>query len=369
MKPFNAITSNFSSSILLLRKDAASNLRTVLNNAMFKHAQRGQSISEYGIILALVALVAIPVLLSLGQTSTQQINTLQSHQTQLNDLSLLAAKQAGGNYTITTGPAIAGTQPVLITLKDGTQLNFLNFPTDAGLLVETLGPNGTSELLTNTLRQLGQRLFNEGKISQDEANQFSALANGGHTLGQGVQAIENINNQCIQENKKDCSDELFPAIEKYAKPTVPVKELDPAIRDLFRITNQIQQFVLDENGNPQKDSQGNFVLNPANVKENNISKDQVEFLKRFESLLQKPALADSTLKNLVFNLSKNILMINGNTGYFGNVAAYKTYNMTSNDFKEKLSTSIHKDSQNICSLGNGKDTGVYCPPTQASLPP
>ncbi|MBY0403402.1 MAG: hypothetical protein K2X66_05855, partial [Cyanobacteria bacterium] len=74
-------------------------------------SQKGQSLSETALVIGLVSLVAIPILMGMGQLGNQQLANVQTHQDQFNQLSSLASTRPPGNYVINLGPAIPGTQP------------------------------------------------------------------------------------------------------------------------------------------------------------------------------------------------------------------------------------------------------------------
>lgn len=63
-----------------------------------------------------------------------------------------------------------------LTLDNGSKLN-LSIPPDAGASIATVGANGTTELLAQSLKQMAQQLVEQGDISQDDANAVNNLAN------------------------------------------------------------------------------------------------------------------------------------------------------------------------------------------------
>ncbi|MBY0403403.1 MAG: hypothetical protein K2X66_05860 [Cyanobacteria bacterium] len=330
-----------------------------------KH-QKGQSLSETALVIGLVSLVAIPVLLGMGQLGNQQLASIQTHQDQFKQLSSLASTRPPGNYVINVGSAIPGTQPVELTLQDGSKLSIPNFPNDMGTLVETMGPNGATELYNNTIRQIGMRLLSEGKITPEQANQFSNLANSGHGLAQVAKFYEDASSQ-LGMNPSEYTKRILPYLNTQLQNKRYTSEIPPDIRSTFGISNDFYDVAKDSQGFVKKDAQGNYINKTADPDKNYVSAEHADFIAQYTQLKQTGALADPALNLLITSLSKNIISTTISTAIYGNRGALAEYQFDPKNLKSKVASEVHANAVNICAAGDGKDSGVYCPPGKSAL--
>jgi hypothetical protein len=148
----------------------------------------GQSLNEYGIAFALIVVVAIAGLVTLGNRSNQMLT--QSNQ-------VLFDNPGGGSGSARQMAGLLGGRPapgltqVQLRMADGTLLTLDNYPANLSKSIETVGGNGTTQLLLANLRSLAKQLVDQGKISQDEYNRMEALANQGHRLASIQKLLEN----------------------------------------------------------------------------------------------------------------------------------------------------------------------------------
>lgn len=87
-----------------------------------------------------------------------------------------------------------------LTLSDGSLITLDNVPGNLALSVETIGIDGTTDLVASIIRQLADKLQQEGKLTPEQANQLSNLSNAGHDLG--------LIQQMIEDRKKSCHSDL-----------------------------------------------------------------------------------------------------------------------------------------------------------------
>jgi hypothetical protein len=328
-----------------------------------KKHKKGQSLSETALVIGLVSLVAIPVLMGMGQLGSQQLGNVQTQQDQFNQLSSLVSTRSPGNYVIDVGPAIPGTQLAELTLQDGSKVSIPNFPSDMSKLIETLGPNGATELYNNTLRQIGMRLLSEGKITPEQANQFSNLANSGHSLAQVAKIYEDASSQ-LGNNPSNYSNKILPFMNNQIANKKNVNDINPEIRQLFNIQPEYTEVAFDANGMAKRDAQGNYIFDTANPTKSYLFPEQANFVNTFAQLKQKGALSDPNLNLLVTTLSQKIVALTVSTSIYGNRGAMPRYGFDPQNLKTQLVSDFHANASNICAAGDGKDSGVYCPPVK-----
>lgn len=71
-------------------------------------------------------------------------------------------------------------QTVMVTLSNGNTLSIPNYPMNLAQSIETLGPNGTTDILADSLMAVARQL--KDSIPEDEFNQLKALSEQGHRM-------------------------------------------------------------------------------------------------------------------------------------------------------------------------------------------
>jgi hypothetical protein len=90
------------------------------------------------------------------------------------------------------------------------------------------------------------------------------------------------------------------------------------------------------------------------------------FIELRNQVLQSGAMiSNPSLKSLVENLSNNILHIAKASSLsadwaMGDGRGVDSYQSYTSDIPSLLSAGTHQNSMNICTLGNGQDSGIYC---------
>lgn len=202
-----------------------------------------------------------------------------------------------------------------VTMSDGTVIT-LAYPMDPGETVDTIGANGTTEILANTLSALGQQLLVQGKITEDQFQWFQRLANSGHGMGRMEENIETM------------------------------------------LQNPQSTLSYDEYWQLMHESQ---ILKNSNL----LAED-------YQLLKDSGALSDPAVAAIVNNLVNNIQSIGTATRDAVDAihpadpnahydSATNTYTLDTTAFQQTLSQETHANSAGICNVGGGQDTGISCP--------
>ncbi|MBY0404956.1 MAG: hypothetical protein K2X66_13735 [Cyanobacteria bacterium] len=312
----------------------------------------GNSLVEYALPLAIVGIAVLAGVASLGTNFNQSLPLISNGTFGTGtEAKTIRMRPLGSNpYT----------QIIQITLADGKTIELDNYPTDIKSLVETLGPNGTTELLVDALRQMAQKLLAKGEITQDQANQLSNLANSGHTLAAFQAFFEDAAAKSGNDSK---------AFAKIVKPLADheaanlkyAKDIDPSVLDTFGIKPLTGTFLYDANGNVVRDTQGNYVTTDQKLGASLYSPEVADFVNTFGKAQQSGALQDKVVRDLVISLSQNIYSLGHFSFSVATQVSVPQFQLSPSQFNQKVSEPINKDSANICATGGGKDSGVYCP--------
>lgn len=146
---------------------------------------KGVSLTEYGLIASTIAVVAVPALFKLGQElSNATLSILPEHRNAPVPAAMVPVSTPVSNpQAVTPSPAtniislLPEAPPILSTSTLSTT-------------VQTVGVNGTTELLANSLVTLANKLMEEGSIDASTYNSIVNLANQGHTLAKIEAAVE-----------------------------------------------------------------------------------------------------------------------------------------------------------------------------------
>ncbi len=283
---------------------------------------RGNTLGEYALAGAIILGVGLLGFLALGGSISNLFG--QTNQAAQVDIvpGLLGSAgggngggQAGGGGQNPSQPPgkpdnsnAQGMATLTLTLSDGSKIA-LDYPINPAKSVDTIGANGTTELLAQTLMKLAQKLRDEGKITQDQFYLFQSVSNSGHniaTLQNGVEA--DLNN------------------------------FDP-----------------------------NFLL--ARLKETNINDPNGwrmrEFMQNYQALQDSGALNDPVVAQITANLVANTQAISN--GYYSSMeSAVNVFNTDWDSYKvsdvgQGVSKYVHDNAAGICNIGGGQDTGIHCP--------
>jgi hypothetical protein len=315
----------------------------------------GNSLVEYALPLGLLVVVVLVGAGLVGSSLTQWIPSM-ANGTMKNDSNSksLRLRPLGSNpYT----------QTVLLTLSDGSSLDLENYPTDIRSLVETLGPNGTTDLLVDAMRQLTQKLLAKGEITQAQANQLMTLANSGHSWANTQGFIESAVRDSGR-NKEIFDAQVRPVLNKFYEQNLTINQIAPEAIQLFSITASMSIPIRDAQGVVMKDEQGNYLYDSKNPQTRTYIPLQVDFANSYAHALKSGALQNPGVKTLVDSLSKNIFNLGSASIASANRITYtsgRDYQLNPSQYNQTAVKLIHNNASNICAVGGGNDSGISCP--------
>jgi len=147
----------------------------------------GQSLTEYGIAAALIAIVAISGLTRLGGNLGKLFNGMLPGPGQQTAAVTANQLPAAGSTFVPSSSANASSSPT------ASAAILLSAPLTTKALsasVQTAGVNGTTSMLSDSLLLKANQLKADGKIDENTYNDIVALANQGHKLAQIETAID-----------------------------------------------------------------------------------------------------------------------------------------------------------------------------------
>ncbi|MBY0405689.1 MAG: hypothetical protein K2X66_17435 [Cyanobacteria bacterium] len=252
------------------------------------------------------------------------------------------------------------TSSVSLTLQDGTRIVVPNYPTDLNKLIETLGPNGATDTMAESFRNLAKALLAEGKITPAEANLLSNLSNRGHDLAKNQRILEDFANSSGSDSEVyTLKSKDFRQIQNLSNQSVTL--LNPDIRTYIGLGTQITNVVVNEKGKVVYDTNGDAILDHSKFYDYKIPKDQFDFLKEFGSVMQSKLFQEPVLKQAISALTINIYQVSSLATAYSNRVADSSFSLSPNLINQKISQSVRRDSVALCSVGGGVDSGVQCP--------
>jgi hypothetical protein len=286
----------------------------------------GQGVSEYGLIMALVAIGALGALTLLGNNLNFGFKTMvpepSSHIT-----SLPAGNQpdVSSHSSSTASQSNARwTRPLHITLQNGSQITIDGYPDNLSKAIMTIGANGTTTQLLSTLERLIDELLAKGEITEAQASALRTLANRGHDLADREKFIEDYLN-----NSQNSRPQTGEAVTYKGK---TYSGLDTFSRSMDILSS-----------GAKKDSQAAF--------------DDA-----YQQALNSAALQDPAVRAVVDTLVQDIVSIADVFG--GETSAFLTRPEKYPTYQDLLeytaSKQTHQDSADICKVGNHKDSGIQC---------
>lgn len=288
----------------------------------------GQSLTEYGIITALVAVVSIGVWVGLSGGLRAAVSGMASDNQGANKTPLTAVIASPQGQTSLT----SGSPPSANDLSAGFDLTSPS--ASAGVnsiasLVETVGANGTTSILASQIEILAKQLLESGKIDQEQANILQNLSNKGHEIAMAQKGLEESAQKAGGDSQKF---QNTPIVlndgQEYSRPW--------AVAALMG-----------------KDQYG----------------EQGKLIKEFDALLAKAqssgSLSDSVAREIVMTVTTNIRAISqemlDTTGTIMNGESPAALHQAIVEEAAGLkSTVTHSNSGVICTAGNGQDQGTAC---------
>jgi hypothetical protein len=300
---------------------------------ILKGAQ-GQTASEYTIIGALLIVAALGGLSLLGSTISDQLSGILGHTEPTHTVQVGSVITLGNTVTghLNNTPDSPGTAANHQT-GGSTVPEDPNLPQGLSNTIQTLGANGTTELLAQKLETLAKTLLADGQITQAQSDLLMQLANQGHSAAQ----IEGL-------------------VESYVNAGGPAKagatiQYDGQAYTPLDLTKLVGYQTYGPLNGP----------NPLTP-----SKDSGAVMAKFQTLYQQVQtsglLSNPDVKAVVDNAASQIVMI-------GELVDNSYYEYQQNQLKTKqpdffeqslASTATNLKSADICSSGNFKDTLTMC---------
>lgn len=307
---------------------------------MSRQHEHGQSLTEYGVIAALIAVVSVGGILALNDGIQEGMDSLFSRgnsgpapltpvlaATSLPSSSLEGT--TGGNPAQAQSPTTTndgtGTGNVNLTLSNGQTLALDINAVDTGQMIETAGANGATQLLASQLEQVAQQLLAQNLVTPAEASQLTALANQAYKYAE-IQSI------LMEQTHKYGTDvhALYDNPIKYNGKTY----IDP---------DDLANLLGETNTGP--------------------GAEMLKMESLMKSVQKLPIMQEASIKTLVNLLSGQVYDIGQSVE---NTYDGEPYPESFKNFKEATSSiknNYEKTSNNagtICTMGNGKANGVSC---------
>jgi hypothetical protein len=308
----------------------------------------GNSLAEYVLPIALVCLVSFAGFLTFSDSLKGFV--VKSMNTEL----------SGGNkrqLTIKPMGQFSPLQSVSIRLEDGSEIKLNGYPVQLKQSLETIGTNGTTDALADTLLSIAQQLLDQNKITPDEFNKIRAVSQKGHQIAAIQRFIED------RSQTKTALSDFRSAFtyggQSYKDPYSFIVSLD--------IASQVQYDAHPDNQTQFKrltppEQELAVSLLKTSFKPDYIGNAQYELLKtasivQNENVLKSPIL-QSVFQNLVGQIGSLSQNFSGSTwsigeGQAGNIEP-------SGLLKLQASRNSDNKALSICDLGHGQDNGVHC---------
>jgi hypothetical protein len=332
----------------------------------FVYRTTGNATLEYALPLAIVGAVALIGVGAMTPLFSGFIGkTLGQNTPQASNIS---------NRSIQIPPM--GTNPMvgsaIFTLSDGTKIQLSQWPKDLKQSVESVGANGTTELLANTMKELAQKLKDAGKIDATQYQTLVDLANRGHDLGRLQGQLEDLLKEPnfsvdgfiqkkVNYKGQSLSTERFSAIQGGNRVDRASSLLDDTN---FRILTLEEKALSYQyfGGIAAEDASSDITFGVGN--------ERYAFLTQFLKAKDQLADKDPSIFQLVQSLSNGIVALSQFSASAtneliapGQISGVGVSINSPESFNAYIADSmgkIHFNSASICTLGNGKDTKQEC---------
>ncbi|HEY9687496.1 MAG TPA: hypothetical protein V6C52_11010 [Coleofasciculaceae cyanobacterium] len=295
---------------------------------------QGQGLAEYTLAGALILLLAIPVLMLFGNN----LNAVFAGMLSSSDQKVAVAAPVTTTSTAPTASPTSSTQGnglTSITTVNGTVISLPNNPTGISKTVATSGANGTTTLLASQIESIAQQLLAAGELTPAQYSTLTALSNQGHTIAQVEAAIEKLAANSTDSVSFMAGTSQYPELTGLATGEINLNigyhtgAIDPTL-------------VTDPLGSID------IATGPTKV-----------FLQLYQDALNSGALNDPAVKQQIDSLASEI-------GYLSEVAMDGAQDIKwgtippSQLQQQYVSDATHWDSKQICTTGNGTDSGTQC---------
>ena len=331
--------------------------------------QKGQNLTDYALILGLIAIVSLGGLVVFSEQlktffDNRQAEIMNSTGNQSSTSGgITVGGQTGGSSTGSTAgtggaSAADGSSSTPATSAGGAgSLGFLGAAgsgSDLAKLVETSGVNGTLTVMANTLAQQAKTLLDSGQVDQDGYNAIMDMSNKAHRLGAAAQVLENATIAC--GGNSSCLTALPEQIVTFEGKPIHFKYLKDFTSSTHGQTNSVESLNSDMNTCPGCGTGKDVILSNPGASGYAYLND---FTKQW-GVVQGVVANDPVLKRQLDELGTQVYITTARLS----AAAGDTSNPT-------LATTVaselnHYNAGTICDKGGGKDSGAQCSPTAAA---
>lgn len=317
--------------------------------------KKGQGLSEYGLVITLAAIAGVGALALFGGSMKDSMaeiinwgsaapNTAQLTEPPF-DAPLpvqapVTSSPGTGSSPNGTSTVPGGAGTVQATLSNGKTYTFSQLPPDMLTTVATVGANGTAKILAKTLEEAVHQMVASGELTPEQGNLLTQAANVGHSSADIIGLIESTAAKCGTDSA--C---LKNTPITYNGKTYPNAQ---ALTDLVGYTGGTQQ---SETSGKMWDLFGDATWNMPDSPSKTMLKDLIQEITdvgemvRFET--EKISGSGYTPADL------RTQMLNEQSTW-----------LSSNPLQADITaaTVAHNDSEKVCGIAGGTDSGTNCKP-------
>jgi Flp pilus assembly pilin Flp len=304
-------------------------------------AVTGNTLTEYGLAITLVAVVAIGPLSQLGKTLSGQFgNMLGTPGT----LSLLkpSSSSTASNTTGSAATSAAFTPSGATNSINATEI--LSFQ-ELSKTVETTGANGSTDMLADTMTKLAEEQLAAGLITESTYNQLIALSNQGHKIASVLQAIEAAGTDASITS----GNAYWEASIQFNGKSIQIYELYDLIAFDQSYSTGLLKDPLTYKGQPGPEMETFISMYKDIVNSGSLSAATSDQLKALTS--QIATLSDAVSFAVDDRAAKDVTAATFTDGIVSRLEGYTP------------SWTVNQDSTQICGMGNGQDSGTTCTPS------
>ena len=301
-----------------------------------KQFQHGQSLTEYGLGIGLVALIALAGLTSLGENLNIAFENMipkPSPPVAVSVPPIGLANVSGGSGS-SQGPAQTGAPA---KFSGNSVIKPADFTTSLTSTVTTLGANGTTFELAKQLKAMAAKMLASGEITETEANKLYMLANQGYRLADLEKQVE-------EASKRNGSTGAFLGSSiTFDSKSYTMPEVASLIG--FGTPTELRQDIVANN---------NYMLETKDA-----SPETLAFINLYQDAISGPNLQNSPAKGVVSQLSSEISYLTDDVSnlIYG---AYAPDITLENLNQNTVSAATVYDSTAICYVGNGHSGPSAC---------
>jgi Flp pilus assembly pilin Flp len=304
--------------------------------------QWGHTTAEYGLVGGLVAVAAIVALLTMGKSLSHVFGTAATSKNATLEILSTKATPIASSPTHSSNSANATNKaPVYFTTGKGTRLTLNGALSDnVGNLVSTVGANGATTVLADSIAAIAGQLKAAGDITDTQYNALINLSNQGHNLAHIERQIEDI---------VATSSSTTEVITRFSNNSDITSKDDSS--------NNSYYFTIGYTS--ENNSDGNTIEVTAPLSTSQANDSTRAFLQAYDQAVKSGALSDPGIMALISGLTSNIGTMSHMVSASSGQIAWGELAM---DQQTKVIASqlMHEDSAIICVTGSGTDSGVSC---------